>query len=676
MGRLHPVLVHLPIGILLLAFGLECLARWRRRHDLHPAIQLALAVGALSAVAAAGTGWLLSRQGGYDDIVLPRHQWLGFGAAVMALLTWWSQTKHWYFPLFTASVAVLTVAGHFGGSLTHGTNYLFEQEPAPTNESSVMWQPVSPDSSVFAGLIQPLLNQKCLSCHKASRHKGDLRLDTPAFLLKGGKHGVVLAPGLPDSSTLLRRLRLPLHHDDHMPPAGKPQPDDQDIRLIEWWIKQGADFQVKIKDAALPPEFETLVTGGAREPQNPVWDIPVDAASETAVQHLRDLLVHVSAYGETSPWLSVSFAGQSQPGSEQWKALRRVSEQVIDLDLAFTDASNDHLTEFPHLIHLNLAHTAVTDAICPTLANMQYLESLNLTGTEVTDNIVEPLVQLPHLQRLYVWKTAVTPAGIERLRKKRPELLIETGAVTSDTTRLALRPPRLIFGRSFFSDTMHVLLNYPSFKGVSLYYTLDEAASPTTQSSLYRDQIVLRQTAHIRAFASKPGWAPSPLVDGLFVRKTINPVAAALGKEASPKYPAKGAASLIDGKIGGEQGADTWLGFEGEHLTATLDLGQTETIRRVFVHCLENNVSWIFKPVGIQVQTSADGKTFEPSVNCSFPVNQAMGEQKTYLLDCDLPKAVAARYVRVTVKSLLKNPSWHPGQGQKCWIFVDEIVVE
>lgn len=677
IGRLHPLLVHLPIGILLLAFGLECLARWGRRTDVRPAIGIALAAGAWTAVVTAGTGWLLSQQGGYEETLLQRHQWLGFGAAALALLVWWGRARRWYFPAFAGMVAVLTAAGHFGGSLTHGANYLFENERNAPAPEAVAFAAPAPETAVFAAYIQPVLEKKCLSCHNASKHKGDLRLDTPDFIRKGGKNGVVIDLQQPEKSPLLQRIRLPLHHDDHMPPAGKPQLTDLETRLIAWWIGAGGDFDKKVKEMPLPEDLLAgLQQAQAGRQQNPVFDKSVGAASVADVQQLKDLFVNVGKLDASAPWLAVSFAGLQHPKPAHWEALRRISDQTVDLDLAHTDAGDAVLSGFAHLVRLNLAHTAVTDGIRKSLQNMQYLESLNLTGTAVSDAVLEPVVQMRHLKRLYLWQTGVSSGAIAKLQEQRPQLRIETGAALADTTRLALRAPKLLYGRTFFDDTMHVALDFPSFKGVSLYYTLDEAASPTTQSDRYREPLVLSQTAHLRTFAAKEGWLNSPVTDMLFVKKRYTPKEAKLEKLPSPKYPAKGAPSLIDGKIAGEQGADTWLGYEGEHLTATLDLGKPETLNRVFVHCLENNVSWIFTPAAIQVQTSMDGKTFRPQASRQFPVNAAMGEPKTYLLSCDFPKPAEARYVRVFVKSVLKNPVWHPGKGQKCWIFVDEVMVE
>lgn len=675
-GRLHPLIVHLPIGILILAFGLECLARFGRRADVRPAIRLSLAAGALTALLAAGTGWLLGQQGGYDEVLLQRHQWSAFCAAALAALAWWGRERNWYFPVFTAAIAVLTLAGHFGGSLTHGAGYLFPSADSGQVASVNTPWVIHPDTAVFAGLIQPILRQKCLTCHNAAKQKGKLRLDTPGFIQKGGEHGAVLVAGQPGKSPLLLRAQLPLHHDDHMPPSGKPQLSDDEIRLLEWWVAQGADFTVKQAALPLPATLAAAFKKTTEATGHPLAGVQVAEAPAAAVQRLRDLFVSVRPADPGTPWLTVSFAGLTSTTKTHWEALRPLGANIIDLDLAFTNVADGVLAGMPHLLRLNLAHTPVTDALGPALQQMKFLESLNLTGTRVSDSLLASLPALPQLCRLYLWQTAVTPRGVEQLRQKLPRVTIETGAVPTDTTRLALRAPKVLYGRAFFDDTIQVALDFPSFKGVSLYYTLDEAASPTTQSAQYRDKIVLRQTARLRAFAAKDGWLPSPVVEALLVKKKFTPVAAKVLKEPSPQYPAKGAPSLIDGAIAEEQGAATWLGYEGEHLSATLDLGRVDTVRRVFVHCLENNVAWIFKPVAIQVDVSSDGKTFRPQGSSLFEVNKAMGETKTHLLGCDLPRPVAARYIRVAVKNLLKNPPWHPGKGQKCWIFVDELLVE
>ncbi|MBL7826016.1 MAG: chitobiase/beta-hexosaminidase C-terminal domain-containing protein [Saprospiraceae bacterium] len=309
------------------------------------------------------------------------------------------------------------------------------------------------------------------------------------------------------------------------------------------------------------------------------------------------------------------------------------------------------------------------------LKHSSYLEYLNVTNTRADQSLQEVLPTLSRLNKLFIWQTGIQAETLENWKKQFPKVKIYAGADVSDDAPMVLRPPKLKYGRSFFDDTAHVELEFP-FKGVEIYYTLDEAASPTTQSNRYQGTIVLDQTSHVRAFAAKAGWTQSSLVDAVFVKKKMVVKSASLTAPPSPKYPAKGAPSLIDGKIADAQGADTWLGYEGEHLTATLDLGEVKSISKTFAHCLENNGSWIHRPIGMVVSTSLDGKKYTQQGVASFAPNTSMGEQKVHLLGCHFKHPAEARFVKIKVENMLKNPSWHPGKGLKSWIFVDELVVE
>jgi mono/diheme cytochrome c family protein len=84
-----------------------------------------------------------------------------------------------------------------------------------------------------------VLERYCAGCHGAERQKGRLRLDSLAHLLAGGASGPVVVPGDPEASPLFRRLLLPLDTEDHMPPAGKPQPSAAEIERLRAWIRAG-----------------------------------------------------------------------------------------------------------------------------------------------------------------------------------------------------------------------------------------------------------------------------------------------------------------------------------------------------------------------------------------------------------------------------------------------------
>jgi uncharacterized membrane protein len=86
-GRFHPVLVHLPIGGLILVAVLELLAKFTRFKDAAHCNRLILGLTAAASVAAAALGWMLSRGGGYDPQLLPLHMWTGFAVAAASTLT-------------------------------------------------------------------------------------------------------------------------------------------------------------------------------------------------------------------------------------------------------------------------------------------------------------------------------------------------------------------------------------------------------------------------------------------------------------------------------------------------------------------------------------------------------------------------------------------------------------
>lgn len=83
---------------------------------------------------------------------------------------------------------------------------------------------------MFADIIQPVLDKRCVSCHK--KKKGGLILTSKEYLLKGGKNGEAIKPGNPGESNLHTALLLPEDDDKHMPPQGKTQLTKDQVSLI------------------------------------------------------------------------------------------------------------------------------------------------------------------------------------------------------------------------------------------------------------------------------------------------------------------------------------------------------------------------------------------------------------------------------------------------------------
>ena len=245
--------MHLPIGMLAALAALEIAARVPRFKNAAASAGFILALAVPMAVVTAVCGWLLSLAGGYDESLLAWHKWLGTGTAAAAVVTggFFIRGK---IPAYRASlfitVGLLMAAGHLGGSLTHGSDYLTQYAPAPIKKLlgiSTAKKMVAPISSggwqqlpVFAGVVAPIFENKCVSCHGAEKSKGGLRLDSLAAVLRGGKDDAAIKPGQSAQSPIVQRALLPASDDDHMPPDGKPQLSAAEIALLKWWIDAGA----------------------------------------------------------------------------------------------------------------------------------------------------------------------------------------------------------------------------------------------------------------------------------------------------------------------------------------------------------------------------------------------------------------------------------------------------
>src|SRR5690606_32568807 len=253
LGRFHPVLVHLPIGILLLACFFQILTIKDRFTILQPAIPVMFFWGMISAVLSCITGLMLYRSGDYEGVLVERHQWLGITVAIASLVLYMLyqlSIGERSARIFSITIIILiTITGHLGGSLTHGPDFLTEGLDSGDEPEMVMKPiPDIQEAVIYKDVVQPLLQARCYNCHGSNKQKGKLRLDEQQYILKGGKDGPVIDPGKADESELIERLMLPLTDEDHMPPREKPQLTPSQISLLHWWISTGAPFDKKVKD--------------------------------------------------------------------------------------------------------------------------------------------------------------------------------------------------------------------------------------------------------------------------------------------------------------------------------------------------------------------------------------------------------------------------------------------
>ena len=134
MGYFHPLLVHLPIGFLLLAILMDLLAYRSAFVQYRAAVPMTLFLGFVAALLSCVTGYLLASSGDYDFSSLQTHQqagWIVAGASgglwLLNAVFFRTQSQagsRWMSALFLALGGLIAYTGHQGGSLTHGSDYL------------------------------------------------------------------------------------------------------------------------------------------------------------------------------------------------------------------------------------------------------------------------------------------------------------------------------------------------------------------------------------------------------------------------------------------------------------------------------------------------------------------------------------------------------------------------
>ncbi len=261
IGRLHPLLVHLPIGFLVLIGIFELLALRPRGQNLRPAIRVVLGLTLPVAWAGIGCGWLLAESGDYDGSSLFWHRWLGvglgFACAVLFGLHRFGPSRIYRWMLIL-TLGLLAATSHFGGSLTHGKDFLsWPKAKSAANQSGRPGDLAT--QSFHAAVIQPIFQQACVSCHGPEKAKGGLRMHTAASLLAGGDSGPVLQPTGADRSPLGKRLALPLDVEEHMPPDGKRQLTEAEMALVRWWLDAGAPTDKTVQELNPPPAIMKII---------------------------------------------------------------------------------------------------------------------------------------------------------------------------------------------------------------------------------------------------------------------------------------------------------------------------------------------------------------------------------------------------------------------------------
>jgi uncharacterized membrane protein/mono/diheme cytochrome c family protein len=426
IGRFHPLWVHLPIGFLIIAVLFKAYVVLGKKPAMQEAVNFSLLLGTISALAAAVLGFMLSQSGGYDGDLLDIHLVAGWATVIISAIAWWVNknelrfSKKLNYTVLGFMILALSVTGHFGGSLTHGEDYLTTFIPFGDKQEDTKGRVLAKveEAEVFTDVIQPVLRSKCQSCHRPGKTKGELNLVSYEALLQGGENGPVFIVADAEKSELIRRVTLPSDHDDFMPAEGKKPLTEEEIQVLIWWIAKGkADPKVSLMDA------DEEIIAWAKPRLHILGEEKTLAVSIDTV-HLKSLekmgfRVRILSHESVSLDVVLPSDASKEQISELLKALLPVKEQIYWLSLAGTgiqDADLSQVAQFSNLHRLRIENNPISDSGISALRSLSKLESLNLNGTKVSDAGLETLAEIQSLKSLYLWNTAINPKD-ERVGK-------------------------------------------------------------------------------------------------------------------------------------------------------------------------------------------------------------------------------------------------------------------
>jgi uncharacterized membrane protein len=412
LGRFHPLLVHLPIGLIVLLPLLEFVGI--RRQSLREAAGFVLQIALVACILSIIFGLLLAYSSGEIGTTVTRHMRGGIVLAIELLLclavrqSWLAaQRSQAYFALLTAVLITLAWTAHHGGSLTHGSDYLTRYMPSTLKRFLAPSAVSSHPNSFFARHVYTVLDTKCVACHGANKEHGGLRLDSYESLMAGGKDGIVIVPRNPDGSLLLKKVTLPPNDPHFMPAEGHTPMTPEEIARLRAWVLQGAS-----PDAASVPGI--FIAEDQEEAPPPVGDYSALMGEIRQMQQSQGAkLVPVSANPSDGLILRTTDVAASFDDAQLAK-FQRFAPFIVEAELgrtAVTDASIETLSQFKNLRALHLEGTAVTGHPLAKLSWLPQLTYLNLSATRVTRDAVTPLKGNPKLRHLYLFNTPAEPAS-------------------------------------------------------------------------------------------------------------------------------------------------------------------------------------------------------------------------------------------------------------------------
>ena len=673
-GRLHPAILHVPIGLLVF-LGVLLLARNEfKEKPLRRITLILLTTIAITASMTALFGFFLSLQGGYEDGSMFQHKIAGMLLSFLCygmLLIFKNSDKATpaFYTLTITAIGFMFFTGHTGGSITHGGNFIF----APVTQVGTGPEE---NASIYQSVIFPVLEKKCVTCHNEAKAKGKLVMTSIDDFLRGGEHGKEWIEGKPEESRLIKFIHLPLTDDNHMPPDGKPQLSKQEIALLEQWIKSGADFNVTTEVLKESDSLRMIAASMQTTTHKDAQDYTFSAVSESIVRGLPSPGRVVFPLYQNSPALQADFFMAESFNIKALEELDPVREQLVILNLSkmpVTDNDLSAVARFKNLERLNINFSEIGGTGLSALRTLEKLQSLSLAGTHVDAKGIRPLFDLPQLTQLYVWNTKVTEEDKTALEKQFPQVTVVTTQFKNDKI-LKLGKPGLA-NEGIVRQGELVALKH-SMPAVKIYYTLDGTQPDTTKGDVFRDPFKLESTKKVKAIACKEGWYCSSMFEITCFLDGYTPEKTELLTKTDSYFRGDGVKAITDKEIGFIEvlNAPPWVGYKETDFAAGFDFGsKPPEVKEIVISYADSPGGSFFPPEEVEVWGGSDRDRLRLITSLRPQMPEKYRAQQVEALRVPITPSQFP-YYKIVAKPIAKLPSWHNSKGKKGWLLIDEVI--
>jgi uncharacterized membrane protein len=687
-GRMHPLVLHFPLVLLFAGIFMEWLTS--RKKFQHPVTQeitsYVFCLFALSAAFTALFGFFLYQEGAYQGGEAMLHKWMGTAVSLLAVLIVWlkQSSSVVYYGTLGASVICLILAGHLGAEITHGKGFL--TEPIRKQwEARNMTIEHADSAVVFRDVIQPILNEKCLNCHNYNKAKNNLILSDYENIMKGGKNADAVVPGKAEESLLYKYALLPLDDSLHMPPNGKMQLDQEEIKLIGWWINNGAQSDEKYVNLPKADSIHPIMLSKF-QPKTGLDLIDISFADQAKIKDLNNPYRTVQQISATKPYIAVFLGSKKDFTAKDLTQLKGISDQIISIDMGNSEVNDDdlkNLTQFPHLRKLHLQNIAIGDEGVKQLRGLRYLDILNLSGTNISAKTLDEISGWKNLKKLYLYNTVVSEESVKSLKIAHPELEVyNTQFDLTDTVYNAqLTMPVCKIDSTFFHKMASVEVKLSRGR-VKYYYTLD-GTEPTSKANLYTEPFQVNQSSELKIRATMDGWIDSKVASFQLMKLGVKPDRVMLetkpkySGKPDPKYSDKPESILVDGKSGSlNRGDKEYFGFVNQDLQVLFQMNKPLTLSQLTLSFLEDVEKGVLAPEHIEVWGGEDKNNLIKLGAIKTVLLQDTRPAAKRLIKINFPQR-SVNFVRLKAKNTGTLPAWHPLQKTtKASIFIDEVSLE